>query len=264
MAYDPLATTSIQTPEALPAVRKITFADLNTALAEGWADFAARPSHVFFLAVIYPILGLILARASFGYDMLPLLFPLAAGFALLGPIAALGFYEMSRRRERGLDTSWWRVFELVRSEARWSILALSALLLVIFVAWIFTAETLFRDIFGIWRVTSLSTFVHQVFETPEGKRLMIIGNALGACFALAAFAISVVSFPLVLDRNLSAPAAVITSVKAVLKNPVVMLTWAAFIALGLFVASLPFLLGLIVVLPVLGHASWHLYRKTVV
>ena len=234
-------------PPGLPAVRKITFADLNNALAEGWEDFTRKPGYVLLLGIIYPIIGLFIARLTFGYDVLPLLFPFVAGFALLGPFAGLVFYEISRRREQGLDPSWWSVFSL-RSKSRGSILALGALLMVIFFAWIGTAETIYDSLFGDAPAKSLSGFVHQVFETTEGRTLTL----------------SVVSFPLLVDRDVSAPAAVVTSVKAVLANPVTMMAWAAIIATALIVGSLPLFLGLAIVLPVLGHASWHIYRKAVV
>jgi uncharacterized membrane protein len=263
MSHEP-ATADLYPPPVLPMVRKITFADLKDALAQGWDDFKHQPSHIFFLGIMYPIIGLILGRLAFGYDVLPLLFPLAAGFALLGPLAAIGFYEISRRREQGLDTSWWNVFTLVRSESRWAILALGALLMVIFFAWIWTAKYIFVYLFGSAQVTSVGGFLHQVFETPEGVQLMIMGNAIGFLFALVSFAISVVSFPLLVDRDVSAPVAVVTSVKAVLANPVTMIAWGLFLALALVVGSLPFLIGLVIVLPVLGHASWHVYRKVVV
>jgi uncharacterized membrane protein len=263
MTHDP-AAADIHAPPVLPTIRKITFADLNDAVAKGWEDFKDKPSHIFFLGVMYPIIGLILARFAFGYDVLPLLFPLAAGFALLGPLAAIGFYEISRRREQGLDASWWTIFTLSRNASRWAILALGVLLMVIFFAWILTARFIFQELFGTATVTSLSGFVHDVFETPEGGRLMIIGNLVGFVFALVAFSISVISFPLLVDRDVSAPVAIITSVKAVIENPVTMIGWGLFITLALIVGSLPFLLGLVIVLPVLGHASWHVYRKVVV
>ena len=250
-------------PPGLPAVRKITFADLNNALAEGWEDFTRKPSYVLLLGIIYPIIGLFIARLTFGYDVLPLLFPLVAGFALLGPFAGLAFYEISRRREQGLDPSWWSVFSL-RSKSRGSILALGALLMVIFFAWIGTAETIYDSLFGDAPAKSLSGFVHQVFETTEGKTLTLVGVGIGFLFALLTFSISVVSFPLLVDRDVSAPAAIVTSVKAVLANPVTMMAWAAIIATALIVGSLPLFLGLAIVLPVLGHASWHIYRKAVV
>ena len=251
-------------PPALPAVRKITFADLNDALAEGWEDFRRKPSHVLLIGIIYPIIGLFIARLTFGYDVFPLLFPLAAGFALLGPFAGLAFYEISRRREQGLDPSWWSVFSLLQNKSRGSILTLGALLMVIFFAWIGTAETIYEALFGGTRATSLSGFVHQVFETGEGKRLTLIGVGAGFLFALVTFSISAVSFPLLVDRDISAPVAIVTSVKTVLANPLTMMAWAAIIAVALIVGSLPLFLGLAVVLPVLGHASWHIYRKAVV
>ena len=251
-------------PPALPAVRKITFADLKDALAKGWEDFKRKPSHVILIGVIYPIIGLVIARLTFGYDVLPLLFPLAAGFALIGPFAGLGFYEISRQREQGLDPSWQSVFSLLQKKSRASILALGALLMVIFFAWIGTAEAIYNALFGDAPAASLSGFVHQVFETAEGRRLTIIGVGIGFLFALLTFSISVISFPLLVDRDGSAPAAVVTSVRAVLASPVTMLAWGVIIAAALIVGSLPLFVGLAIVLPVLGHASWHIYRKAVV
>ena len=261
---DESATAAAYAPPALPAVRKIGFADLDEALAKGWQDFRSKPGHVLLLAIIYPIIGLVLARLTFGYDVLRLLYPLAAGFAFLGPFAALGFYEISRQREQGREPSWWGVLDLLRGKQRGSILALGGLLLVIFFAWIGIAEAIFEALFGPEPVVTLSGFVREVFETPEGKRLALIGNAVGLLFALVVFSISVVSFPLLVDRDVGAPAAIVTSVKAVLKNPLIMLAWAGIIAAALIVGSLPFFIGLAIVLPVLGHASWHLYRKVVV
>ncbi len=255
---------SFYAPPVLPAVRKITFGDLRDALAKGWDDFVHKPSHVLIIAVVYPIIGLFLGRLTFGYNLLPILFPLAAGFALLGPFAALGFYEVSRRREQGMDPSWSSVLNLVVHRSRGAILALGMLLMVIFFVWILTAEAIFESIFGQEPVTSLGGFVRQVFETPEGIRLIIAGNLIGLVFALVSFSISVVSFPLLLDRDVSAPVAIVTSLKAIAANPVTMFAWAIFIVLALIIGSLPALLGLVIVLPVLGHASWHLYRKVVV
>src|SRR5271165_58764 len=160
----PTAVPSAQ-DAAAPKIRTIGLSDLHDALRLGWEDFKVVPSHAIILCLIYPVLGLVLARTVHGYSVLPLLFPLAAGFALLGPFAAIGFYEISREREQGLDPSWWSVFSLLRSKSRGSILALGALLMVIFFAWTGTAEAIYKSLFGDAPVTSLSGFVHQVFET---------------------------------------------------------------------------------------------------
>jgi uncharacterized membrane protein len=248
---------------ALPTVRTIGPADLKRALLKGIDDFAAMPSHAVFLCLIYPIVGLLLARAAFGYDLVPLLFPLAAGFALLGPIAALGLYELSRRREAGQRAGWEDMAELQHSPSLRAIAALATLLLVIFCVWIWAADAIYVASFGYRGPQSISGFLHRVFTTPEGHWLILVGNGVGFLFALGVLIISAVSFPLLLDRNIGALAAVATSVRVVLKNPLTMALWGLTVAVALALGSLPLFFGLAVVVPVLGHASWHLYRAAV-
>lgn len=248
---------------ARPVVRKIVFTDLGDALRRGLADFSAMPSHAVFLCLIYPIVGLVLARAMLGYDLLPLLFPLAAGFALVGPFAAIGFYELSWRREQGLDVSWGDAFDVLRSPSRGAIAALGFLLLVIFAIWIAVAQAIYIANFGYEPAASMPQFIDQVFTTPAGWTLIIVGNFVGFLFALAVLTISVVSFPLLVDRDVGAVEAVLTSVRAVATNPVTMAAWGLIVAALLVIGSLPFFFGLAVVVPVLGHSTWHLYRKVV-
>lgn len=247
----------------LPGVRKLSLSDLKTVLRKGMEDFRAMPTHAVFLCLIYPVIGLLIARLAFGYDIIPLLYPLAAGFALLGPIAAIGLYELSRRRERGMDTSWLHIFDVFRSPSFPSIAALGLLLLAIFTIWIAIANSLYISSFGYGHPESLASFVRALFTTPEGLQLIVIGNAVGFAFALLVLLITVVSFPLLLDRNVGVPAAMLTSVSLVLRNPVTFLVWGLIVALGLAAGFATLLLGLAVVLPVLGHASWHLYRAGV-
>jgi len=247
---------------ALPSVRRIAPSQLRDILAKGWDDFEKMPTHAVFLVVIYPIVGVLLFSLTFGYDMLPLFFPLVAGFALLGPVAAVGLYELSRRRERGLDVSQGG-FTFLRSPAMGTILTLGIILLAIFVAWLSAAQAIYTSIFGTFRPQSIMGFVQQVLTTKEGWTLIIVGCGFGFLFALATFTISVVSFPLVLDRNVGAATAVLTSIKAVAANPVTMAIWGIIVAVALVLGALPFFVGLIVVLPVLGHATWHLYRAVV-
>ena len=252
-------------PAELPAVRSISPTDLKDALAKGIADFRAIPTHVIFLSLIYPIAGLAIARWTFGYDLVPLLYPLVAGFALIGPFAAIGLYELSRRRELGLDTSWKHAFDIVHSPSLPAIVALGLLLVALFGVWLAVAHALYVASFGEdERPIALAEFVRRVFWTPEGRSLIVTGNAIGFLFALAAFALSAVSFPLLLDRNVGMATAIVTSVKAILKNPFTMALWGLIVAAGLLIGSLPFLFGLAVVMPVLGHSTWHLYRKVVI
>jgi uncharacterized membrane protein len=248
---------------AVPVVRKIGLHDLWDALAEGVDDFRAFPTHVVFLSIIYPLIGILLARLTLSYDLLPLLFPLAAGFALIGPFAAVGLYELSRRRELGLDVSWKDALGARRSPSFDGIIALGALLLVIFVLWIAVAQAIYVANFGYTPAAQIPDFLRQVFTTPAGWTLIIVGNGVGFLFAAAVLAISVVSFPLLLDRDVGAVVAVLTSVRAVAKNPGPIALWGLIVAALLVLGSLPLFVGLAVVMPVLGHASWHLYRKLV-
>lgn len=248
---------------AHPVVRKIRFSDLKDAVAKGIDDFRAMPMHVILLSVIYPVIGLFLARLIFGYDMMPILFPLAAGFALIGPFLATGLYEMSRRREQGLDVSWTDAFKIMRGPSADAILALGLLLMAIFLIWLGVAQGLYQSLFGYGTPESIEQFLRNIFTTPEGRTLILVGNGIGFLFAVLVLTISVVSFPLLLDRDVGAIVAMHTSIKAVLMNPLVMAAWGLFVALALIVGSVPFFVGLAVVMPVLAHATWHLYRKVV-
>jgi len=247
-----------------PDVRRISVADVFAALRQGLDDFWEKPSHYVFLCLIYPIAGLVLARWTSGANLLPLLFPLMSGFALIGPFAALGLYEISRRRELGLDTSWRHALEVRHSPAIPSIVAVGVLLLALFIAWILTAQALYVNLFGPEAPMSISSFMNQVFTTPEGMRMIILGNGIGFVFAVVVLCTSVIAFPLLLDRDVGALSAIVTSIKAVLANPIPMALWGLIVAALLLVGFLTLFVGLAIFIPVLGHATWHLYRKVVV
>jgi uncharacterized membrane protein len=247
----------------LPVVRQISLQDLREVLLKGIDDFRAMPTHVVFLCLIYPIIGLLLGRMAFGYNILPLLYPLAAGFALVGPIAAIGLYELSRRRELGLDTSWRHAFDVFRSPSLLSIGLLGGLLLLIFIIWVAIAHHLFVRTFGYSEPASLSLFISQILTTPKGHYLIVVGNLVGLIFAILVLEIGVISFPLLLDRNVGAAVAMATSVRVVAANPVAMAAWGLIVAIALAAGFLLAFVGLAIVVPILGHATWHLYRKVV-
>lgn len=248
---------------AYPTVRRIGTNDLVDALRRGADDFLAAPTHLAFLGLIYPIFGVVLGALTFSANALPLLFPLVSGFALVGPVAAIGLYELSRRRELGLDTSWLHLFDVLRSPSLPAILALGFVLMGIFVVWLMTAQALYEWLYGPFAPRSYPAFLWEVLTTPRGWTLIVLGHAIGFVFAAVVFGISVVSFPLLLDRDVGAACAVQTSVRAVLANPGPMAVWAMIIAALLIIGSAPLMVGLAVVMPILGHASWHLYRRVV-
>lgn len=244
-------------------VRKITISDLIDALRRGVDDFMVKPSHIVFLGLIYPVVGVVLAAWTSGNNALPLLFPLVSGFALIGPFAALGLYEISRRREAGLDTSWSHAFEVKDSPALPAIAAVGVFLVAIFIAWLLTAQIFYEQMFGSAAPASLSGFINDIFATGRGWTLIILGHAIGFVFAAVVLCTTVVAFPLLLDRDVGAYEAIHTSARAVLANPIPMAAWGIIVAALLIAGSLPLFAGLAVVLPILGHATWHVYRKVV-
>jgi uncharacterized membrane protein len=244
-------------------VRKIRLSDLGDALRLGWEDFNAIPTHAVVLCVIYPVIGLVLFRLVLGHSLLPLLFPLAAGFTLIGPFAALGLYELSRRRERGEEAAAWDAMHVLTAPSFGAILELGTFLFVLFATWIAAANAIYVATFGHAPAASIPDFATRVLTTPAGWSLIIIGCGVGFLFAAVALCVSVVAFPLMLDRHATAIDAIRTSLQAVMKNPMIMAVWGLIVAVLLAVGSLPFFVGLAVVLPVLGHATWHLYRKVV-
>ncbi len=265
-----MATTAtrIQFPQAaasvaLPTIRQIGVADIRGALAAGVDDFLAIPTQLVFLCFLYPVVGLVAARAATGTGLMPLLFPLVAGITLLGPVLAVGVYELSRRRESGKAASWLNAFDVLRSPAILSIAAMGVLLLVIFVAWIGAAKLIFDATIGLPAPTSPGALAMAVLDTRAGWALIVVGNLVGLAFAAGVLALTVVSVPMILDRNVSPVLAMQTSLRAVRANPGPLVLWGLIVAATLLLGCIPLFIGLAVAMPVLGHASWHLYRRLI-
>ena len=250
-------------PASSVQVRNLKPSDLVGSLRLGWDDFVACPSHAVMLAIIYPIVGLLLARVLHGYSFLPLLFPLTAGFALLGPLAAIVFYDLARQRERGIIPRVAAAMDIVRSTLSVAIGLLGAILAALFLTWVATAQSIYNAFFGFAPVFTMPGFLMHLVGTADGRTFVLEWCAAGSAFAVVAFSVSVVSFPMLIDRRASATDAVLTSLRVIARNPISMTLWGLIVAGVLVVAMIPFFLGLAIVIPVLGHATWHLYRRAV-
>jgi uncharacterized membrane protein len=278
------ADLTTATAQAPPKIRRINFSDLQECLADGWDDFLESRVHYVMLGLIYPVVGLLIARLSMGDagDAYHLVYPLAAGFTLLGPFAAVGLEEISRRREHGMTVRWLDAFAVMGSPRLPAIVFFGALLCAVYLLWLGAAHGLYLLTIGPMIQAASTTptgmpvpisaghFLHTALTTGAGWTMLVGGTAIGFIFAVAVLFIGVISFPMLLDRSdLGATAgaqvstAMRTSVQAVLANPVPMFAWGAIVAVLLLVGSLPLLVGLVVVMPVLGHATWHLYRKVI-
>ncbi len=247
----------------VPAIRPIYLKDIKLALDAGIRDFATSRTDVIFMCFIYPLMGLVLAAVAAQQSLLPLLFPVAAGFALVGPLFAVGLYEMSRRRDITGRMDWLDVFKVLSSPSIWSIIAMGALLIGLFMLWLVAAQIIYNATLGPAPAASVAAFATAVLTTPAGWAMTGIGLGVGLVFAAIVLTISVVTFPLLLDRPVGFAAAIGLSALAVWRNKVTMLTWGLIVAAGLVLGALPFFLGLVVVLPILGHATWHLYRRLI-
>lgn len=246
-----------------PSIRQIELADLRNALEKGVDDLGVFRSDVLFLCIIYPFIGLVLVWFALNAELLPMLFPLGAGFALIGPVAAVGLYEMSRRREQGLPAKWSNALDVVASPSFGAILTLGLGLMLIFLLWLGAAQTIYALTLGPEPPAAPGQFIIAVLTTGAGWAMIVLGIGVGFCFAVAVLATSLISFPMLLDREVGLRVAVTTSVRACLRNPRPVAAWGLIVAASLFVGSVPLFLGLIFVMPALGHATWHLYRRLV-
>ena len=249
------------------AIRKISLDDLRIALSQGWDDFLDRRGYLIVLVAIYPVAILFAYFFALRESLLPLIFPLFAGSALLGPIVATGYYEIARCRERKLDTQWHHFFDALSGPTAFAICSLAAILFLLFVGWVIAAYAIYTATMGTLQPDTVRTageFLQAVFSTSEGWRMLVIGNLVGLGFAIMALAISVISFPMLVDRPVGWSTAMRTSLRVAWNSPVTTVTWGLIIVVLLVLGALPALVGLAVVLPVVGYATWHLYTRAVV
>lgn len=259
-----MPTNANDLPAKLPQIRRITAADLNDALAEGWKDFRAKRGDLIVIGLLYPIICLVAAVVTFNDPLLPLFFPLVAGLSIAGPAAASGFYELARRREEGLDSSWWHFLDPLNGRSRAPLAVLTIGLAALFIAWLVAAYAIYAVTFGADAPMRIGDLFGRLFTTRDGWMMIIIGNLAGLGFAIVTLIFAIVSFPMVVDKPVDAALAVRTSLAAAGRNPAAVFRWGLYVAALLFVGLLPAAIGLAVVLPWLGYSTWHLYTKLVV
>jgi len=252
-----------QPRSTLPDVRPITFADLRACLAAGITDFRRAPLFGLFFGAVYAIGGLLILALVFRLEMSYLAYPLAIGFALIGPFIAVGLYEVSRRIEAGRALDWPGVLRVIFDQRRRELSWMAFVVLFVLWIWLYQVRLLIALFLGSRATSDLGRFFHVVVSTPEGLTFLAVGHLVGAVLALVLFSVTVIACPLLLDRNIDFVTAVVTSVKTVTTSPVPMILWGLMVVALIFLASLPAFLGLLVVLPVLGHATWHLYRRAI-
>jgi len=262
MADQPLAPVEAP-PKPAPRVQTVTAATIVDCLEKGLRDFRAAPLFGLFFGGVYAVGGMLIVLAATALEIGYVSYPLAVGFALIGPFVAVGLYEVSRRRETGEPLEWGAVLGVVLAQRRRETGWMAFVTLFILVMWMYQVRVLIALFIGLHAPTTLEGFVDVVLTTPEGQLFILIGHVVGAAMALVLFSLTVVSFPLLLDREIDFVTAMITSVRAVVQNPAPMVGWAFVIMLLLMIAIAPFFLGLFVALPILGHTTWHLYRRLV-
>jgi uncharacterized membrane protein len=246
-----------------PTIRSIGVDDITAALREGADDFRAMPAFGMTIGAVFALGGMAIMYLAVAFDLVVLAFPLLAGFALVGPFAAMGLYEGSRRRDAGQTVGVGDIFDVRRATTSVNIFFLGFILLFSLFVWLRVALLIYALFFGLQGV-ALDQLFGAIFTTVNGFTFLIVGNVVGAAFAFVVFSITVVSFPYMLEKDVDPVTAVALSVSAVAKNTVPLAGWALFVGIALFVSWLPFFLGLIVVLPVLGHATWRLYKRMIV
>lgn len=255
-------TAQVPTASPRPVVRSITTDDVHAALSRGWADFRAAPQFGLFFGGIYTLGGILIFLELWRMDQPLWIVPLAFAFPLIGPFVAIGLYEVSRRLELGLPLDWSEVLGVVWRERGRQIPSMAFIVLAGFMIWMWFARLIIAISLGTMRLGTYSDF-ERLLGTSEGVVMLVVGTLVGGAIAFVLFAITAVSLPMLLEREVDFVTAMIASFTAVTTNLVPMLTWALIIAVGVLVAMLPMFLGLVVALPVLGHTTWHLYRKVI-
>ena len=244
-------------------VNRITPDDIRAALKAGFADFLARPVMSGFFGLFYAVFGLLFVWVLVSLGKIWMIIPAVVGFPLVAPFAAAGLYEMSRRLQKNESFGWSDILSVMAEQRNREMGWMAFVTLFVFWVWVYQVRLWLAIILQNASFSDFGGFLSVVFFTPEGWVFLIVGTCAGAVLSAALFSVTVIAMPMLLDRETNFVSAMLTSVRAVAENPVVMLTWAAIISVTMVVSLLPAFLGLIFTLPILGHTTWHLYQRAV-
>ena len=248
----------------VPDVNHLTFSDLKDCLNKGITDFKRAPAYGLFFGGVFAFLGIFILLSLFVWQKSWLMYPMLIGFPLIGPFAAVGLYEVSRRLEEGRPLAWNEILNVVWQQSSREIRWMAFVLLFIFWIWMYQVRLWIAIILGRMSFVTFDDFISIITTTQEGLIFILVGHIVGAFFALLLFSTTVISFPFLLEKEVDFITAMITSFKTVLASPFVMLSWGILVTLSVMLSFIPAFLGLLVVLPILGHTTWHIYKKAVI
>ena len=246
------------------SIRSARFSDLSYALKMGWKDFCSAPQYGIFFGLVYAVGGIALILLTFGLGLSWMAYPLVIGFALIGPFIATGLYEVSRRLQAENPLSWRGIVLVIFDQHKRELGWMAFVMLFVFWVWMYQARTIFVVFFGSKGFASFDALLMAILYSETGWWFLLVGHLIGAVISLVLFSLTVISCPMLLDREVDFVTAMLTSIRTVLASPFVMLCWGVFVVVCVFVSAIPAFIGLIVVLPILGHATWHLYRRLIV
>ncbi|KIC20234.1 DUF2189 domain-containing protein [Leisingera sp. ANG-Vp] len=244
-------------------VNKLTAGDITASLKAGFSDFLARPLLSGFFGLFYAVFGILFVWCLVWLGKIWMIIPAAVGFPLVAPFAAAGLYEMSRRLQKGESFGWYEILTVMANQRKREMGWMAFVTLFIFWVWLYQVRLWLAIILQNASFSDFDGFLHTVFFTPQGWTFLVIGTCVGAFLSAVMFSVTVVAMPMLLDRETNFVSAMLTSIRVVTENPVVMLSWAAIISAAVLVSLVPAFLGLIFTLPILGHTTWHLYQRAV-
>jgi uncharacterized membrane protein len=247
----------------MPKVKALTFKELEKALSRGLADFIEKPQFGLAIGLACALFGIAIVACIRWLDIPWMIYPFAIGFPLVGPFLAVGLYEVSRRLAAGEPVTWNAILSRMWIQRGRELSWMAFVMLFLIWVWVYQVRLLMALFLGMKSFSTIDSFIKVLLTTTEGWLFLGIGHLVGAVLALVVYSLTVISIPLLMEKELDIVTAMITSVKVVLASPLIMICWGIAVTLLVIVASLPLFLGLVIVLPVLGHTTWHIYKKSV-